>query len=412
MAGDARAARTAPEVRRLRGRGDGRGPGSPQSRAVHRRRRTRAPERRHAGNRQQAAGCAPGRVHASRRQRPRERVPAGRGPPVAQPHGAVPGQRHRPVQRRTPERQQRARLPRRGGRGGRLRHVAAGRLALRVRVQHGRRRRNAPVLRGQLPARLLLRPRLRRGGGQLPGGRLRPRRSRQRRARRARPRQRPQQRHVRAEPRRSAVDHEHVPVGRTRVLGAGRGRRRRRGHRRRSGCRHRDPRVPSRRQQPPQHPVHGDRGRCDGGGRQRLLRLQHHRRYDTGRVLVAAVGHPAGRRQDLRGLVLPVVLRIRPLRAPQQRRDLRQYAVGSAGALSRRSHRRLRHGRGPPGPPALRGRAETVSAGADHARHARRDPRRGCRQAPERRSGRQSEPLPDLGSLLRPRHGVGRPGHR
>ncbi len=128
--------------------------------------------------------------------------------------------------------------------------------------------------------------------------------------------------------------------------------------------------------------------------------------------LVAAVGHPAGRRQDLRGLVLPVVLRIRPLRAPQQRRDLRQYAVGSAGALSRRSHRRLRHGRGPPGAPALRGRAETVSAGADHARHARRDPRRGCRQAPERRSGRQSEPLPDLGSLLRPRHGVGRPGHR
>ena len=97
----------------------------------------------------------------------------------------------------------------------------------------------------------------------------------------------PQQRQLRPRARRHQPDDQHVPVGRQRLLGRRRERRRHGRSRRRLRSRHPGARVPSRRQPAPEHGVHRQRGRRDRGGRRRLLRLQRQRRPDPGGIRAA-----------------------------------------------------------------------------------------------------------------------------
>ena len=159
--------------------------------------------------------------------RPGLRMSSGRQSHFAQPHDAFPRFRDGAVEHRPAAGQQHPRVPR-GRRDGGCAGDALGQTAgsSTSRFRRAGCRRDAPVLPVELPARLLLRSGFRRSRRQLPGEQLRPRRARGRQPRRRRARSRTQQRDVRAQARRPALDHEHVPLGRQRLLGTGRRRRR------------------------------------------------------------------------------------------------------------------------------------------------------------------------------------------
>ena len=82
-------------------------------------------------------------------------------------------------------------------------------------------------------------------------------------------------------------DHQHVPLGRKRLLGPRRGLRRLSRHGRRLRLRHHPPRIPPRRQPPAEPLVHRRRGRGHGRRGRRLLRLQRQRQHHACRVRAA-----------------------------------------------------------------------------------------------------------------------------
>ena len=149
---------------------------------------------------------------------------------------------------------------------GRVRCAAGRRFAaVRFCVRVGGVRRDASLLHGELPARLLLRPRVRRGLRQFPAGQLRTRRNRRRQPPCA----------ARADGRNNAT-FEPRPEGESpmmacscstaRAAGRRRGRRRLRRSRRRFRLRHRHPRVPSRRELAPQPEFSGVEADAIGEG--------------------------------------------------------------------------------------------------------------------------------------------------